>query len=52
VVLVFVVRLANDSTLIGPHTNGRVFNVLAYGTTVVLILLTAALLVASALGLQ
>ena len=50
VVLVFVVRLANDGTLLGRHTNGRVFNVLAYGTTAVLILLTAALLLASALG--
>jgi Mn2+/Fe2+ NRAMP family transporter len=49
VVLVFVVRLANDATLMGTHTNGRLFNVLAYGTTAVLILLTAALLVASAL---
>jgi NRAMP (natural resistance-associated macrophage protein)-like metal ion transporter len=49
VVLVFVVRLANDGALMGTHTNGRVFNLLAYGTTAVLILLTAALLVTSAL---
>jgi Mn2+/Fe2+ NRAMP family transporter len=50
VVLVFVVRLANDRTLMGRHTNGRVFNLLAYGTTAILILLTAALLLSSALG--
>ena len=50
VVLVFVGRLANDGALMGRHTNGRVFNLLAYGTTAVLILLTAALLLASALG--
>jgi Mn2+/Fe2+ NRAMP family transporter len=48
VVLVFVVRLANDQVIMRGHTNGRVFNVLAYGTTAVLILLTAALLLASA----
>jgi Mn2+/Fe2+ NRAMP family transporter len=51
VVLVFLVRLANDASIMGRHTNGRVFNVLAYGTTAVLILLTAALLVASAFGM-
>jgi Mn2+/Fe2+ NRAMP family transporter len=50
VVLVFVVRLANDGTLMGKHTNGRVFNLLAYGTTAILILLTAALLLASVFG--
>jgi NRAMP (natural resistance-associated macrophage protein)-like metal ion transporter len=50
VVLIFVVRLANDGAIMGRHTNGRIFNLLAYGTTAVLILLTAALLLASALG--
>jgi Mn2+/Fe2+ NRAMP family transporter len=51
VVLIFLVRLANDRALLGGFTNGRVFNVLAYGTTVVLILLTLALLATSALGI-
>jgi Mn2+/Fe2+ NRAMP family transporter len=51
VVLVFIVRLANDRAIMRGHTNGRIFNVLAYGTTAVLILLTVALLVTSALGL-
>jgi Mn2+/Fe2+ NRAMP family transporter len=51
VVLMFVVRLANDQSIMGPHVNGRLFNALAYGTTMVLTLLIAALLVASALSL-
>jgi Mn2+/Fe2+ NRAMP family transporter len=51
VVLVFVVRLANDRSILGHHVNRRLFNALAYGTTIVLTLLTVALLVASALGL-
>jgi Mn2+/Fe2+ NRAMP family transporter len=50
VVLIFLVRLASDRELLGDHTNGTVFNVLAYATTVVLIVLTAALLLGSAFG--
>jgi len=50
VVLLFVLRLANTRRLMGEQVNGRLFNVLAYGTTVVLIILTVALLVASAVG--
>jgi Mn2+/Fe2+ NRAMP family transporter len=50
-VLVFVARLANDQVIMRGHTNGHVFNVLAYGITAMLILLTAALLLALALGL-
>lgn len=50
VVLIFLVRLANDRDVLGEQTNGRVYNVLAYGTTVVLIGLTAALLVSSVTG--
>jgi NRAMP (natural resistance-associated macrophage protein)-like metal ion transporter len=50
VVLLFVLRLANQRGLMGEHTNGPLFNGLAYGTTGVLIVLTAALLVASAVG--
>jgi Mn2+/Fe2+ NRAMP family transporter len=47
VILIFLVRLANDRDILGDRTNGPVFNVLAYGTTVVLIVLTAALLIGS-----
>jgi len=50
VVLIFLVRLANDHDVLGEHTNGRVYNVLAYGTTAVLIVLTVALLVTSVTG--
>jgi Mn2+/Fe2+ NRAMP family transporter len=50
VVLVFLVRLANDRDILGDYVNGRFFNVLAYGTTVVLILLTGALLITSVVG--
>jgi len=35
----------------GRHTNNRAFNVISYGTTGILILLTIALLVSSALGI-
>lgn len=51
IVLIFVLRLVNDGQLMGKYTNGRVFNVLSYGTTGVLILLTAALLVLPLLGI-
>jgi Mn2+/Fe2+ NRAMP family transporter len=50
VVLIFLVKLANDKRIMRQHTNGPVFNVLAWGTTGVLIVLTAVLLVTSALG--
>jgi Mn2+/Fe2+ NRAMP family transporter len=50
IILVFVTRLASDSTLLGERANGRGFNVLAWGTTAVLSVLTAALLVLSLLG--
>jgi Mn2+/Fe2+ NRAMP family transporter len=50
VVLIFVVRLANDRHIMRDHTSGRFLNVLAWGTTGVLIVLTAVLLVTSALG--
>lgn len=51
VILIFVERLANDRRIMREHTNGRVFNVLAWVTTSVLIVLTAALLVTSAIGM-
>jgi NRAMP (natural resistance-associated macrophage protein)-like metal ion transporter len=51
IVLIFVLRLVNDRDLMGEHTNNRIFNILSYGTTAVLILLTIALLVFSTLGI-
>ena len=50
VVLIFVLRLVNDRDLMGEHTNNRLFNVISYGTTAILILLTIALLVFSFAG--
>jgi Mn2+/Fe2+ NRAMP family transporter len=51
IVLIFVLRLVNDHDLMGEHTNNRAFNILSYGTTGILILLTVALLVFSVLGI-
>ena len=51
IVLVFVLKLVNDRELMGDYTNNRVFNVLSYGTTGILVLLTVALLIFTALGM-
>ncbi|HLZ31824.1 MAG TPA: Nramp family divalent metal transporter [Chloroflexota bacterium] len=50
IILIFVVRLVNDRDLMGDHINSRLFNVLSYGTTAVLIVLTIALLVSPFFG--
>jgi Mn2+/Fe2+ NRAMP family transporter len=50
IVLIFVLRLVNDREVMGSHTNNALFNVLSYGVTGLLILLTLALLAFSALG--
>ncbi len=52
VVLIFVLRLVNDRELMGEYTNNRVFNVLSYATTGVLVLLTLALMAFSVLGVS
>jgi NRAMP (natural resistance-associated macrophage protein)-like metal ion transporter len=51
IVLVFVLRLVNDRDVMGAYTNNRLFNVLSYGTTGILVVLTLALLVFSAFSL-
>ena len=51
IVLIFVLRLVNDRDVMGEHTNNRVFNIISYGTTAILILLTVALLALSILGI-
>ena len=51
IVLVFVLKLVNDAELMGDFTNNRIFNVLSYGTTAVLVLLTVALLAFTVLGI-
>ena len=52
IVLIFVLRLVNDRQLMGDQTNSLTFNVLSYGTTGILILLTVALLIFSILGVS
>jgi Mn2+/Fe2+ NRAMP family transporter len=44
IVLVFVLRLVNDREVMGTYANNRLFNVLSYGTTALLIVLAVALL--------
>jgi Mn2+/Fe2+ NRAMP family transporter len=51
IVLIFVLRLVNDRGLMGKHTNNMLFNVLSYGTTGILVVITIALLVLSLLGM-
>jgi Mn2+/Fe2+ NRAMP family transporter len=50
IVLIFVLRLVNNSDIMGEHTNSPLMNVLSYATTGVLIVLTLALLIFSVLG--
>jgi Mn2+/Fe2+ NRAMP family transporter len=50
-VLIFVLRLVNDRVLMGKYTNNRLFNILSYGTTGILVLLTIALLGSALVGL-
>ncbi|MCU1284753.1 MAG: Mn2+ and Fe2+ transporter of the family [Acidobacteriales bacterium] len=46
-VLIFMLLLINKSDLMGKHVNSRLFNVIAWTTTVVMIVLTAAMLLTS-----
>lgn len=55
VVLVFAIRIASDRRVMGKHANGRVGNLIAWGTAIGLIVLTALLIgssVAPVLGLS
>ena len=52
IILFAILRLVNDRDLMGEHTNNRIFNILSYGATGLLILLTVALLVLSVLGIS
>ena len=49
-VLISVLRLVNNRELMGEYRNGRVYNVIAVVTTVVVSLLSIALLTNTALG--
>ncbi len=48
--LVFMMIIVNDKRIMGRHVNGRGANILGWGTIVVAIALTVALLVMTALG--
>ncbi len=42
-VLIFMLQLVNRPDLMGEHVNSRLFNIIAWGTSVVMILLTIAM---------
>jgi NRAMP (natural resistance-associated macrophage protein)-like metal ion transporter len=45
VILFFMLRLVNNKKLMGEYTNGPIFNIIAWGTAIALIILTCLLLV-------
>jgi Mn2+/Fe2+ NRAMP family transporter len=45
IILVLMLRLANNRRLLGSYVNGRLYNAIAWTTTVVLIVLSVTLLV-------
>jgi Mn2+/Fe2+ NRAMP family transporter len=47
VILIVMLLLINDKRLMGKYVNGRIFNILAWGTVVILIALTITLVVTS-----
>jgi Mn2+/Fe2+ NRAMP family transporter len=44
-ILIYMLRLVNKRDLMGPHTNSRVFNWIAWATTIIMIGLTVAMMV-------
>jgi Mn2+/Fe2+ NRAMP family transporter len=46
-ILIFMLRLINDSEVMGDHVNGRTFNVIAWATCVIVIVMTVAMLFTS-----
>jgi Mn2+/Fe2+ NRAMP family transporter len=51
IILIYVMKIANDKEIMGEHVNGPLRNVFAWSTVAFLIALTTALLVAMAMGL-
>ena len=47
IILIVMLRLINDKRLMGKYVNGRIFNLLAWGTVVILIALTGVLVITS-----
>lgn len=52
IILILMLRLANNRRLMGIYVNGRVANLLGYGTTLVLVVLTILLILSSILEIQ
>jgi Mn2+/Fe2+ NRAMP family transporter len=51
VLVLFILRLVNNRRMMGRHTNGRVYTVLAWATTIILVVLTARYLLTRFLAL-
>lgn len=51
IILIYVMKVANDPEIMGEHVNGPVRNAVAWTTVAFIISLTAALLIAMAMGL-
>ncbi|MCL5291223.1 MAG: divalent metal cation transporter [Actinobacteria bacterium] len=51
IILIYVMKIANDQEIMGDYTNGRAFNTIAWGTIIFIIAVTIALLAAMTLGL-
>ncbi len=49
ILLIYILRLVNDRRLMGRHTNGRVRNIIAWGTTLLLIGLSVVMIASIAL---
>jgi NRAMP (natural resistance-associated macrophage protein)-like metal ion transporter len=52
IILILMLRLANNRRLMNAYVNGRVANLFGYGTTLVLVVLTILLILSSILGIQ
>jgi NRAMP (natural resistance-associated macrophage protein)-like metal ion transporter len=51
IILIFMLKLINNKHIMGKHTNGRVYNIIAWATVVFVILLTFVLLGFSVINL-
>jgi Mn2+/Fe2+ NRAMP family transporter len=51
ILLIFILRLVNDRRIMGRYVNGRAQNVIAWGTTGILILLSSTLVITTLLSL-
>ena len=49
VILIAIIRLVNDRAIMGDHTNGPVYNVIAWATVVMVVVLSLAMIALSIL---